>query len=161
MLTIRPLTAADHDALWPILEPVIRAGETYALPRDMSKAQALAYWTAPDQETFVATEGAKLLGTYYLRPNHKGNAGHVANCGYITAPDASGRGVAQAMCKHSLAAARARGFAAMQFNLVVSTNERAVKLWTSLGFTTLCRLPGAFRHPTHGDVDALLMFQKL
>ena len=161
MLTIRPATAADHDALWPILEPVIRAGETYPLPRDMSKAQALAYWTAPDHETFVAAEGAKLLGTYYLRANHKGNGAHVANCGYITAPDATGRGVARAMCEHSLVTARARGFTAMQFNLVVSTNERAVKLWTSLGFTTLCRLPGAFRHPTHGDVDALLMFQRL
>jgi ribosomal protein S18 acetylase RimI-like enzyme len=161
MLTVRPTTTADHDPLWPILEPVIRAGETYPLPRDMSKAQALAYWTAPDHEIFVAAEDTKLLGTYYLRANHKGNGAHVANCGYITAPDATGRGVARAMCKHSLVTARARGFAAMQFNLVVSTNERAVKLWTSLGFTTLCRLPGAFRHPTHGDVDALLMFQKL
>ncbi|HEY1856479.1 GNAT family N-acetyltransferase [Acidocella sp.] len=161
MFTIRPVTEADHDALWAILEPVIRAGETYPLPRDMSKAHALAYWTAPDHETFAAAEDTKLLGTYYLRANQTGNGAHVANCGYMTAPGATGRGIARAMCEHSLATARARGFAAMQFNLVVSTNERAVKLWTSMGFATLCRLPGAFRHPTHGDVDALLMFQKL
>ena len=160
-LTIRPGTEADHDALWAILEPVIRAGETYALPRDMARNQALAYWTGADREAFVATAGGSILGTYYLRANQQGGGAHVANCGYITAPAAAGRGVARAMCEHSLVTSRARGFAAMQFNLVVSTNEHAVKLWSSLGFSTLCRLPGAFRHPTHGDVDALVMFRKL
>jgi ribosomal protein S18 acetylase RimI-like enzyme len=65
------------------------------------------------------------------------------------------------MCEHSLAHARSRGFRAMQFNLVVSTNERAVALWSRLGFAVVGRLPGAFEHPTHGDVDALVMFRPL
>jgi ribosomal protein S18 acetylase RimI-like enzyme len=161
VLTIRPVAAADHEALWLVLEPVIRAGETYALPRGMARDEALAYWTGPDREAFVAAEGAKILGTYYLRPNQQGGGAHVANCGYMTAADARGRGVAQAMCEHSLETAKARGFTAMQFNLVVSTNEPAIKLWTRLGFETMCHLPGAFRHPIHGDVDALVMFKKL
>ncbi len=158
---IRRAEPKDQDAIWQILEPVIRAGETYALPREMSRAEALAYWTGADRETFVAEEGGNILGTYYIKPNQQGGGSHVANCGYVTAPAATGRGVARAMCQHSLAHARTVGFRAMQFNFVASTNSRAVALWESLGFTTLARLPAAFNHPTEGYVDALVMFQAL
>ena len=85
----------------------------------------------------------------------------MANCGYVTAEAAQGRGIARAMCEHSLARARERGFMAMQFNFVVSTNERAAKLWESLGFETVGRLPRAFRHPEKGLVDALVMYRNL
>ncbi|HTI87069.1 MAG TPA: GNAT family N-acetyltransferase [Alphaproteobacteria bacterium] len=160
-MLIRAATPADDDALWRILEPMIRAGETYTLPRDLSRADALAYWHAAGNEVFVAEDEGRVVGTYYLRANQRGGGDHVANCGYVTAPGATGKGVARAMCAHSLAHARVRGFTAMQFNFVVASNERAVRLWHSLGFVTVGRLPGAFRHPTLGPVDALVMFRAL
>lgn len=160
-MIVREAIADDADAIWSILEPVIRAGETLALPKDMARAEALASWTLPDHEVFVARADGQVVGTYYLRANQLGGGGHVANCGYVTAPWATGRGIARAMCAHSLERARERGFAAMQFNFVVSTNDRAVKLWQSLGFQVVGRLPGAFRHPTLGAVDALVMFTTL
>ncbi len=160
-LVIRPATRDDRGAVWSIIEPVIRAGETYALDRAMSEADALAYWTAAGHDCFVATDRGKVVGTYYLRANQAGGGAHVANCGYMTTALARGRGVARRMCEHSLAHARSRGFRAMQFNLIVSTNERAVALWSRLGFAVVGRLPGAFEHPTHGDVDALVMFRPL
>jgi L-amino acid N-acyltransferase YncA len=160
-LTIRAATPADHAAIWAILEPVIRAGETYALPRAMSRDEALGYWAGADRETFVAEQNGEILGTYYIRPNQQGGGAHVANCGYMTAQGHSGRGVARAMCMHSLATARARGFRAMQFNFVISTNERAVRLWQSCGFMTVGQLPGAFEHPAHGPVDAYVMYLAL
>ena len=110
---------------------------------------------------FVAEDGARIVGTYYLRPNQRGGGSHVANCGYVTAASASGRGVGRAMCEHSLAEARARSFRAMQFNFVVSTNDRAVRLWQACGFAIVGRLPGVFSHPTHGYVDALVMHRSL
>src|SRR5207237_1729833 len=115
--------------IWSIIEPVIRGGETYALPRDMTMEAALQYWMGPDRETFVVQEGGRLLGTYYLRANQVGGGSHVANCGYITALGATGRGVARAMCEHSLVFAREREFGAMQLYLVVNTDEREVRLW--------------------------------
>jgi len=160
-VTIRPATSADADGLWSILEPVIRAGETFALPRDLSRADALAWWHAPGNEVFVAADASAVLGTYFIHPNQRGPGSHVANCGYATAQAATGRGIARAMCAHSLEHARARGYRAMQFNVVVSTNAPAVHLWASMGFATLCRLPGAFQHPTLGFVDALVMFRTL
>ncbi len=140
---------------------MIRAGETYALPRDMSEDAALAYWTAPEKTVFVAADDGAVVGTYYLRANQQGGGAHVANCGFVTAPWATGHGVARAMCEHSLIYAKERGFLAMQFNLVVGTNTRAIKLWESFGFQTAGRLPGAFEHPTLGFVDALVMFRRL
>jgi ribosomal protein S18 acetylase RimI-like enzyme len=158
---IRLATEADAADVWPIVEAVIRAGETYALPRDMSRAAALAYWFGADRETFVAEDEDGIVGSYFLRANQGGGGAHVANCGYLTAARAAGRGVARAMCEHSLARAKARGFRAMQFNFVVSSNERAVRLWTALGFETVGRLPLAFHHPSLGYVDALVMHRPL
>jgi len=160
-MQIRTSHSGDADSIWSILEPVIRAGETYTLPREMSRQEALAYWFAPQHEVFVAQPDGQILGTYFLQPNQLGGGSHVANCGYVTAPWATGRGVARAMCAHSLERARERGFQAMQFNFVVSTNERAVALWRSFGFEIVGRLPGAFHHPTAGFVDALVMYRSL
>jgi ribosomal protein S18 acetylase RimI-like enzyme len=160
-MQIRPAVSGDADSIWAILEPTIRAGETYTLPRDMSRQEALAYWHAPGHEVFVAEENGAVLGTYFLQANQRGGGAHVANCGYVTALVSTGRGVARTMCAHSLEHARSRGFRAMQFNFVVSTNERAVKLWQSFGFETAGRLPGAFQHPTLGFVDALVMYRSL
>jgi len=160
-MILRPAADTDRDAIWNILMPVIRAGETYTLPRDMSEADALAYWIAPDRETFVAEDNGRIVGTYYLRANQAGGGSHVANCGYMTDANATGRGIARAMCEHSLSHARSRGFRAMQFNFVVSTNERAVRLWTSCGFEIVGRLPAAFAHPSLGLVDALVMYRSL
>ena len=158
---MRGATTSDADAVWAILEPTIRAGETYTLPREMTRDAALAWWFAPAHEVFLAEESGEPAGTYFLRANQQGGGAHVANCGYITAPWATGRGVARAMCAHSLERARVRGFRAMQYNFVVSTNERAVRLWQRFGFEIVGRLPGAFLHPSAGYVDALVMYRAL
>jgi ribosomal protein S18 acetylase RimI-like enzyme len=160
-MLIRPARPDDAAAIWSIIGPTIRAGETYALDPELGEADALAYWLGADKETFVAEEDGAILGTYYIRPNQAGGGDHVCNCGYMTAASATGRGIARRMCEHSLEFAKTRGYRAMQFNFVVSTNERAVRLWQSLEFEIVGRLPLAFRHPTQGYVDALVMFRAL
>ena len=158
-MLIRPATPADVTAIWAIIGPTIRAGETYTLDRNMTEAEALAYWFGADKAVFVAEAEGAVLGTYYLRANQAGGGAHVANCGYMTAGSATGRGVARAMAEHSLAEARDRGFRAMQFNFVVSSNVRAVALWQDMGFAVVGRLPEVFDHPALGYVDALVMFR--
>lgn len=160
-LLIRPATPGDAAAVAAIILPTIRAGTTYTLDRDMTEADALAYWMGADKQTFVAERAGTIVGTYYIRPNQAGGGRHVCNCGYMTSAAAIGRGIASRMCEHSIAHARATGYRGMQFNFVVSTNERAVRLWQSHGFEILARLPDAFRHPEAGYVDAFVMFQRL
>ena len=160
-MLIRPFEPRDNDAIWRILEPTFRAGETYPVPRDIPRSDALAYWQSPGHTVFVAEDKGAIVGTYYLRANNRGGGAHVANCGYVVAPDTFGRGVARAMCAHSLDQARAHGFSAMQFNFVIASNERAVRLWQHLGFSIVGRIPAAFRHPRLGFVDAYVMTQSL
>ncbi|WP_136069190.1 GNAT family N-acetyltransferase [Modicisalibacter radicis] len=161
MITIRHFEPDDWAGVWAIIEPVFRAGETYAYPSDISEASARAQWVEAPAATFVAVEGSKVLGSYYLKANQPGPGAHVCNCGYIVAGSARGRGIAGQLCEHSQRQARERGFRAMQYNLVVATNEGAIRLWKRHGFDEVGRLPGAFRHPRHGFVDALVMYKAL
>ena len=162
-MIIRPVQPQDSGALWAILEPILRAGETYALPRDWTQAHALAYWLGPPHQVFVAQDDheAPIVGTYFLTPNQQGGGDHIANCGFMTAAGSTGRGIARRMCTHALELARSQNFCAMQFNFVISTNTRAVALWQSFGFEILAAIPEAFRHPELGYVDALVMYKRL
>ena len=87
---IRPATPADHDAIWAILEPVYRAGETYCIPQDISRGDALADWFAPPFTAFVAIAGGRVLGTSHVGANRPGGGSHVANASFATHPDARG-----------------------------------------------------------------------
>lgn len=164
-MIIRAATSDDWPAIWAMLEPVFRAGETYAIDRDITEEAARALWVDTPDQTYVAQSAddnaGALLGTYYIKRNHSGGARHVCNCGYVTATAAQGRGVARAMCEHSQQAARDLGFAAMQFNLVLASNAGAIRLWQRLGFRTVGTLPAAFDHPDLGMVDAHVMWKTL
>lgn len=175
-MIIRPATPSDAEPIWAILEPVFRAGETYCVPTDISRAAALDYWWGGAHACFVAEargqigsyegtdedgKAAALWGAYFLTPNQRGNGAHVCNCGFVTGADAAGKGVARAMLDHALDEARQAGFRAMQFNFVVATNVRAIAIWERTGFDVVGRLPGAFRHPREGYVDALVMYRNL
>jgi len=160
-MDIRRATQADWPAIWAILQPIMAEGETLSLPRDGDEAVGRAYFASPEKVNFVMVDGDAILGASYVRANQLGGGAHIANCGYITSPAARGKGVARQLCAHSIAYAKEAGFKGIQFNFVVSSNEAAVHLWTSLGFQTLTRLPEAFHHPRLGYVDALVMFHKL
>lgn len=160
-LTIRPAIAADEDGVWVVIEPIIRAGQVFALPTAMNREDALSYWLGGDHVGFVAEQDGAIVGTYYIRPNQLGGGSHVANAGYATAAAASGRGIARAMCLDSFVQAKGRGFRAMQYNFVIASNHAAVHLWQSMGFAIVGTLPSAFVHPSHGAVDALVMYREL
>ena len=147
-LLIRPALEAGCRDIWTILEPILRAGDTYALPREWGRAEALDYWFSLGHDVFVAETGEPHPGNLLFA---RQSAWRRRPCGELRlcdGCDAGGKGVATAMCEHSLQYAAERGFRAMQFNFVVSTNERAVRLWLKLGFDVVGTIPEGFRHPT-------------
>jgi ribosomal protein S18 acetylase RimI-like enzyme len=159
---IREYRESDWPRIWSILQETFRAGDTYALAPQSTEEEIRAVWIEAPSKTFVACDpGGLIVGTYFIKPNQPGLGAHVCNCGYVVAQSAQGRGVASRMCEHSQAQAIAMGFRAMQFNFVVSTNTRAIRLWDRLGFSVVGRLPGAFKHQSLGYVDALVMFKSL
>lgn len=161
-VSIRRFEPADWLQLWPLLRATFETGDTYAYAPDSPAADIRRIWTEAPAATFVACgPDGRVIGTYFIKANQPGLGSHVCNCGHVVAPAAQGRGIAAALCEHSQREAVAMDFRAMQFNLVVSTNERAVRLWQRLGFKVVGTLPRAFHHMKLGYVDALVMYKEL
>jgi ribosomal protein S18 acetylase RimI-like enzyme len=160
-IAIRPARPEDEDSIWRILEAVIGEGDTFAWEPGTPRDRVLATWLAADGRTYVAERDGSVAGTYMLRPNQPGLGSHVANGAYAVDPHRRGAGVGRAMGVHSIAEATRLGYEAIQFNLVVATNEPALRLWRSLGFAVVGTLPGAFRLHGHEPTDAYVMYLAL
>ena len=159
---VRPATDDDWPALWPIVEAVARAGETYAYPRDLTESAARTIWMqTPPGMTLVAVEGDHVLGSARITPNQRGGGAHVANGSFMVGAAARGLGVGRLLGETAVDWARNAGFRAIQFNAVVETNAVAVALWRSLGFETIGTVPDAFDHPMKGLVGLHIMHRQL
>ena len=161
MIEIRKAVPADRDAIWQIIRQVIATGDTYVFDPNSSKEKMLAYWCAPDKHTYVAVMNNEVAGSFVLRDNQPDLGSHIANGAYMTLPSASGKGIGKAMGAYSIEEAKRLGYKAMQFNIVIKSNERAVRLWQSLGFKIIGEIPEAFNHKTNGLTDAYIMYRKL
>jgi len=160
-VTVRPASTGDAAAIWKIFQAVIAPGDTYSFTADTTEAEGVAYFLGPGITTFVAEDDGHVVGVYKLIPNHVGRGAHVANASFMVDPAAQGRGIGRALGEHCLDEARRQGYAAMQFNFVVSTNAAGVTLWKKLGFEIVGTLPKAFDHAALGRVDANVMYRLL
>ena len=160
-LAIRAATDADRDAIWDIFHVTVAPGDAFVYDPNTPREEAEAYWFAKGTRAYAAEQNGKVVGSYILRANRPGLGDHVANAGFMVAPEGRGLGIGRAMGEHALGEARRLGYRAMQFNFVISTNESAVHLWQQLGFEIVGTLPGAFRHAQKGFVDAYVMFRLL
>ena len=160
-LLIRAAVPEDSDAIWDIFHEVVSTGDTYAYAPDTGRSEALRLWIEEPQSTYVGVDDDEVVGTYCLKANQPDLGAHVCNAAYMVASRARGEGLGRAMCEHSMAEARRLGYRAMQYNLVVATNEGAIRLWEKMGFTITGTLPEAFQHAQHGFVDAVVMYRLL
>ena len=161
-MEIREASEADWPAIWPIVEAVARAGETFTYPRDLDPDFGRTLWMQPPPGvTLVAVEDGRVLGTAKTGPNHMGPGSHVATASFMVAAEARGQGVGRALGEAVIARAKAAGYRAMQFNAVVEANRSAVRLWRALGFEIIGTAPEAFDHPTEGLVGLHIMYRRL
>jgi L-amino acid N-acyltransferase YncA len=151
----------DFDKIWDIFKNVISTGDTYVFDPKTPKDSLEKNWFAYYMDTFVAIENDEILGTYIIKPNQIDLGNHIANCSYMVNPKFQGRGVGKLLCEHSIKFAKEKGFLGIQFNIVVSTNEVAVKLWQRFGFEIIGKTPKGFRHKTLGLVDTYIMYKDL
>jgi ribosomal protein S18 acetylase RimI-like enzyme len=156
---IRPLVGDDWDRVFQIFTAVVSEGETYAYPEDLTSEAAKALWVeGPPGHAVVGLRDGVILGTAKYGPNRPARGSHVATASFMVASDARGSGVGRAMCEYVIAAAKDEGYAAMQFNAVVSTNVHAIELYRQLGFVTIGTVPEAFEHATRGRVGLEIMY---
>jgi L-amino acid N-acyltransferase YncA len=160
-MTIRPATKQDFISVWDIFHAVIQQGDTYVFPEDTPQADLATYWFAEHMHTYVVEIEGKVVATYILKPNQVGRGGHVANGSFMVHPAYQGQGIGKDMCEHCIAQATRLGFYAIQFNLVISTNTAAIRLWERFGFSIIGTIPEAFHHKKLGLVDAHIMYRVL
>lgn len=160
-ITIVPARKEDFSAIWPIFHRILQGGDTYVYAADTDREFAENYWMNSDVGAYAAYYDGQLAGSYVIRSNRPGYGSHVSNASFIVSPDFHGKGVGRRMGEHCLLEAKKKGFQAMQFNFVVSTNHVAVKLWQSLGFAIIGTIPKGFNHRTLGLVDAYIMHRFL
>ncbi len=160
-IEVRKAEGEDFPGIWEIFRTVVRRGDTYVFDPETDEPAARRIWMSPDVETYVALAGDRIVGTYILSANQPGLGSHVANAAFMVDPASRRQGVERAMGEHALDEARRAGFLAMQFNMVVSTNRAAVRLWEGLGFSVVGTLPKVFRHRELGLVDAYVMYRSL
>lgn len=160
-MQIRKAYKSDFENIYPMLREVFDKGDTYVFQENLSRNEIYDVWMKKNQYVFVAVDEGKILGTYYIKTNQPGRGSHVCNAGYIVSTAARGKGLGKEMCLHSIEEAKKLGYKAMQFNIVVSTNEGAIKVWESCGFGIVGTLPKIFNHQELGYVDAYVMFREL
>jgi ribosomal protein S18 acetylase RimI-like enzyme len=161
MIAIRKANELDQDAVWQIISEVIKKGDTYVFDANSTKDEMLNYWFASGVHTYVATQYDIVVGTFIIKNNQPGRGSHIANASYMVAEAAFGNGIGQTMGEFSLLEAKSMGYLAIQFNIVIKTNERAWKLWQKLGFNIIGEVPNAFMHQTLGLTNAYIMHKKL
>lgn len=161
MITIRKSLSDDTNQLWNIFQSVVRSGDTYAFAPNITKKEALSYWMGVDKHCYVAEYEDTIAGTYIIKDNQPGLGSHIANASFMVCPKFQGKSIGKTMGQHALIEAKTLGYAAMQFNLVISTNLAAINLWQKLGFKIIGTIPNAFNHQQYGMVDAHIMFREL
>ena len=160
-IVIRKASENDFPDIWEIFRKVIEKEDSFAWTAATTRQEAHEVWFSPKVYTYVAREDNKILGAYFIKANQPGLGSHIANAAYMVDPEQQGRGIATKLCLHSLEEAKQKGFRAMQFNIVVSTNLPAVHLWQKLGFKIIGTTPEAFKHREKGFVDAHIMYRSL
>ncbi|GAB2811416.1 GNAT family N-acetyltransferase [Lentzea nigeriaca] len=159
---VREAQDDDWPQMWSIIRDVITAQETIPYDPGMSEHDARRMWQLPaPARVVVAADDRQVLGTANMYANRQGPGNHVASGTLMVAERARGAGVGRALTTDMIDWARRSGFAAVQFNAVVDTNTAAVRLYESLGFVTLGVAPGAFRHPSQGNVGLRIMWLDL
>lgn len=161
VIEIRKILSADQDEIWEIIRDVIASGDTYVFSPSSSKEKMLNFWCSPDKHTYVALLDNKIAGTFFIKDNQPDLGSHIANAGYMTSPSAFGKGIGTEMAKYSIEEAKRLGYKAMQFNIVVKNNVKAVSLWKKMGFEIIGEIPDAFRHQKEGFINAYIMYRKI
>ncbi|GME26411.1 putative histone acetyltransferase spt10 protein [Neofusicoccum parvum] len=99
------------------------------------------------------------LGSFYIKPNYPGRSSHVCNGGFLVTDGARNRGVGRLMGECYLEWAPLLGYTYSVFNLVYETNVVSCRIWDTLGFKRIGRVPGCGNLATQPEghfVDAII-----
>ena len=155
----------DIQAVRCLYEVIVKEGTSYPHHIMPGDEEFFEYWFKGKSTIGAYTRkkdrAPTLIGVFYLKPNWPGRAKHVANAGFMVAPDWRNRGLGWLLGATMLDYARTLGYRSVIFNLVFSDNRPARHLWKKLGFIHLGILPGAVYKDDGTYQDSVIMFRSL
>lgn len=151
----------DEEELYQIFREVVESGSQFPYECSSTKEFRQQFF-APHGKVYVChTLAGEVVGGFFLKANFSGRSSHIANAAYMIHSTYRGKGVGSLLIKASLHLAKDLGFQAMQFNMVLSQNRLAVKLYQKLGFNIVGTLPEAVRNPDGSYQDGYVLHRKL
>ena len=111
----------------------------------------------------LATEWTKVcLGSFYVKPNYPGRSSHICNGGFLVTDLSRNKGVGKLMGECYLEWAPQLGYSYSVFNLVYETNTASTRIWDSLGFKRIGRIPACGNLKSSDElVDAIIYGREL
>lgn len=159
-LTLTPFSQEDESGLYEIFRDVVDSGSQF--PYECSSVQEFyRQFFAPTSEVYVCRSATEVVGGFFVRSNFPGRSSHIANAAYMIKSFYRGQGIGTLLINASLEIAKAMGFQAMQFNMVLSQNGAATKLYQKLGFNIIGTIPEAIRNPDGSYQDGYVLHRKL
>lgn len=160
-MLIRPARQSDLDALWELWNGVMQERVFFPHLPETSRKEIERSWLNFNNHLYVSEAKGEIDGGYALKANQPGYGSHIANAAYMVNPNARGSGLGHKLCIHSIKSANQLGFRGLQFNMVVSSNLPAIKVWESHGFKKIGKVPDGFYHYQKGYIDAYIYFRDL
>ncbi len=159
--TLDLFSEKDEQGLYKIFKEVVDSGSQF--PYECSSIEEFhrQFFTPQGQVYVCHSLKGEVVGGFYLKANYSGRSSHIANAAYMICERYRGKGIGSLLIKASLHLAKDLGFHAMQFNMVLSENILAVKLYERLGFNIVGTIPQAVRNPDGGFQDGYVMYCKL
>jgi L-amino acid N-acyltransferase YncA len=159
--SLKPFSQEDEGGLYEIFQEVVDSGTQF--PYECSSLQEFhRQFFAPLSHVYVChSSNNEVVGGFYIRSNFSGRSSHIANAAYMIRWTHRGQGVGTLLAAASLEIAKNLGFQAMQFNMVLTQNIIALKLYEKLGFNIVGTLSKAVRNPDGSYQDGCIMYRKL
>ncbi|KAE8350997.1 hypothetical protein BDV28DRAFT_138064 [Aspergillus coremiiformis] len=157
------------------LNSEIEKGDTYAMIDPIPYAEFRHYWFSnfgaimllgdiKSTQEVEAMDRAGVnwpkicLGSFTVRPNYPGRSSHICNSMFLVTDASRNRGVGRLMGEGYLEWAPKLGYTYAMFNIVYESNVASCRLWDSLGFKRIGKIPGGGRLVSNPGqyVDAII-----
>jgi DNA-binding MarR family transcriptional regulator/L-amino acid N-acyltransferase YncA len=158
--TLNLFRPEDENGFYEVYKEVVDSG-TYFPFEDDSIEEFHRLFFSRTLQVYVCRSESEVIGGFYLRMNSIGRAKHIANAAYMIKSSHRGQGIGSLLVKASLQLAKRLGFQTMQFNLVLSQNTPATRLYQKLGFNIIGTIPEAICNPDGSYQDGYIMYRKL
>lgn len=160
-ISLTPFRPEDENALYEMFREIVDSGSQFPY-ESSSRDEFYCQFLNPSTHVYVCrSDSGEPVGAFCLRANYSGRSSHIANASYMVKSTHRGQGIGSLLVQASLQLAEQSGFSAMQYNMVLSQNLPAVKLYQKFGFQTIGTIPQAIRNPDGSYQDGLILYRSL